>query len=439
MLLSTRRISLGLLLLGLLAMTVSSTHQPRGTRKAIAVERNLQVVAARKMKGSGGSDEEAVDNPYWSVEGAEGDPDEDWSEEESKQESKEESQAVDEGKGKGKAQKGKEKDEDDDDETDDGETGGEIIESAEESMTPVSDAPNTESPTVEASESTPVDFTLTPTDAPSFSATVSLTETPVVETESPTFAPVTQDPAATAAPVASESTQGPTFTTSTENQPTGETPTGGDGTFDGEDYYHHHLVPFAVSVEGDDVTNDLGITSCLLTEMQRNMSSLLNLEMENFTIVEFADEDGDGFKRFELYFSGFSEFVGLPVYSEAYAQEVQINVMGDGVEFYQNCLDARWGDSDKSYTASKLDHDQATQDHHDGDVDGLQGNEYKSSVGDDDDKLETNLIIGLVVAGAVVGLCGIIFASRLLMRSREPEAENSKLLEQQQQAPEEED
>jgi hypothetical protein len=54
---------------------------------------------------------------------------------------------------------------------------------------------------------------------------------------------------------------------------------GSDGISDGEDYYNLRLVPFAVSIEGDEVTNDLGITDCLLKEMQTNLSHLFNLEV----------------------------------------------------------------------------------------------------------------------------------------------------------------
>ena len=46
-----------------------------------------------------------------------------------------------------------------------------------------------------------------------------------------------------------------------------------------KEYYTHRLVPFAVSIEGDEVSNDLGITSCLLTEMQKNLSNLFNIEV----------------------------------------------------------------------------------------------------------------------------------------------------------------
>lgn len=390
-------------------------------------DRNLEVVAARKGKGAGSKEEVISSAEGWSIE--------------------EQEQEACEKKGKNKCEESD--DDDDDDESESGESavsgeegtdgsggtgvtddGGywNIIENAEESLSPGSNGPNTESPTVEASESTPVDLPAT-TSAPSM--------TPVAETLTPTFDSTAAVPVvSTEAPVAS--TLAPTFdvTTTTDDQPSSGG-SGGNGMFDGEDFFHNHLVPFAVSIEGDDVTNDLGITSCLLTEMQRNMTSLFNLEMENFTIVEFDDEDGDGFKRFELYFSGFGDYVGLPKYTQEYSEEVQLNVLGDGVEFYQTCLNARWGDSGKSFTALQLDYDQGQQNGQNpgNDVDGIKGIENvdnsQNEVGDDDSQLETNLIIGLVVAGVVVALAGIVFASRVLSGNREAEDENSKLIEGQ--------
>ena len=392
--------------------------------------RHLEVVAARKGKGGGTKDEEIS-----SVEG--------WSEEEQEQEACEkkgknkctESGDVDADSGTGESAESGEEGTDVSDETGVIGDGGywNIIEGAEESLPPGADGPNTESPTAETSETDPVDLTDTTSTPSVIAIAVSPTETPITESDTPTFKPTAAVPVApTEVPVAS--TLAPTFavTSTTDGQPST-----GDGMFDGEDFFHNHLVPFAVSIEGDDVTNDLGITSCLLTEMQRNMTSLFNLEMENFTIVEFSDEDGDGFKRFELYFSGFGEYVGLPKYTQEYSEEVQLNVLGDGVEFYQTCLNARWSDSGKSFTASQLvsDQDQQSGQNPGNNVDGVKGNENadntQNEVGDDDSQLETNLIIGLVVGGVVVALAGIVFASRVLSRNREAEDENSKLIEGQ--------
>ena len=383
--------------------------------------RHLEAVTVRKGGGGKGGRSKASE-----VSSAEG-----WSEEEQEIEACEK-------KGKGKCSVDEDGDEDDDfdspetpangeggtDGTDDGGYWS-IIEGAEESVPP-SDESVTESPVVETGGTNPGDLPVA-TSAPTPS---------VAETEIPTFKPSAALPVvSTEAPVAS--TLAPTFgvTSTTDDQPS-STGSSGDGIFDGQDFFDNRLVPFAVSIEGDDVSNDLGITSCLLTEMQRNMSSLFNIEMENFTIVEYEDADGDGFKTFNLYFDGFGEYVG-EFFTEEYSQEVQLNVIGDGVEFFQTCLDSRWGDSGRSFTASQLDYNPGQQggQSQGNNVDGIQGNEAadntESKVGDDDSKLETNLIIGLVVAGVVVALAGIVFASRVLRGNRETEDENSKLMEGQ--------
>jgi hypothetical protein len=87
-----------------------------------------------------------------------------------------------------------------------------------------------------------------------------------VETIAPTFgdySPVIQAPTTTISPVGGVN----------------GSDTGSDGVPDGEFYYRILLVPFAVSIEGDEVTNDLGLTNCLLKEMQKNLSHLFNLEV----------------------------------------------------------------------------------------------------------------------------------------------------------------
>jgi len=327
------------------------------------------------------------------------------------------------------------------------------------------DVPDQEEPAVAPAEVPTVASTSVPTlttSVPTLTTSVP-TLTTAVPTNAPSFVqlPVTDSPESTStAPVSSgveqpggdestgsESEAGEGSETESEggegedSESEGDESDGSDsnekdGMFDGNDMYNNRLVPFAVSIEGDDVKNDLGITSCLLREMQENMTSLFNLEMENFTIVEFEDVDGDGFKTYDLYFTGFAEFVGLPIYSEAYTQEIQLNVIGDGVEFYQDCLDARWGNSGQSFTASKLEHDQAQGDASSGGdpsgerPDGIQGdsNIDAAEVSEDDDNSQRNLMIGLILAGSVVALCGLIFAYRIFCGSRDETGESGKLI-----------
>lgn len=281
------------------------------------------------------------------------------------------------------------------------------------------DEPTTDPPTALPTEATgePTIATGAPTESPSTTAP-SLTSTilnalgdeTAAPTIQPTKAPVTDAPTTTTAPfVASPDTEAPVTATPAPTQNT--TGTGGEpvGIWDGDpEYYHRHLIPFAVSIEGNEVTNDLGITSCLLMEMQKNMTNLFNLDINNFTIVHFNDPDGDGYNCYDLYFAGFGELLGLPVYSQEFFNEVQRDAMGDGAEFFQNCLDDRFADSGQSYTASSLEHDQSSS--------GLDDNGIKAEdeIEDEDGELRTSLIIGLTVAAVVVALCGIMFASRVL-------------------------
>ncbi|CAB9522532.1 expressed unknown protein [Seminavis robusta] len=279
----------------------------------------------------------------------------------------------------------------------------------------------TESPTVEeTTESpTPEETTEVPTATPTQTETATPTSPPQTDGSetggTDTEAPSTQSiiPAPTLDTVTD-------FPTGQQEQGNASSPTtlSGDGTvggdggaiFDGEDFYGRLLVPFAVSIEGDPVTNDLGITSCLLTDMQRNMSNLINLDISNFTIVHFDDEDGDGYNRYDLYFNGSGWLIGAPVYSQEYFQSVQLNILGDGVAFYQDCLDSRFQGSDKSFTASALLHDLAPPSD-DADPNAAES-EAKSP--EDETKLRTNLVIGLTVAAVVVALLGIVFASRVI-------------------------
>ena len=140
--------------------------------------------------------------------------------------------------------------------------------------------------------------------------------------------------------------------------------------------------------------------------------------MDNFTIVHYNDPDEDGYNRYDLFFDGFGELLGLPVYLEEYFQEVQLEALGDGVTFFQTCLDNRFGGSGLSYTASPLVHDQAPT------ADGVQGNADGSTQEETyqvESKDNTNLIIGLSVAAVVVAIGGIALASRV-MRGKDEES-----------------
>jgi hypothetical protein len=142
------------------------------------------------------------------------------------------------------------------------------------------------------------------------------------------------------------------------------------------------------------------------------MGNLFHIDMMNFTLVEFDDEDEDGYKRYDLYFTSLGEFLGLPIYSDLFVLKVQADILENGIEFLQACLDNRWGDSGKNYTVSGLwaGGDQS--------VAALEG-ESRGEEDDDNDggKLRTRLIIGLTAAAVVVAFCGIIFAYRLLGRA----------------------
>lgn len=279
----------------------------------------------------------------------------------------------------------------------------------------ITDEPTTSPPTALPTETTGAPITDAPTAtqtiapqtaAPSLTSAISsaLGDETSVPTIPSTKAPVTDAPT-TAPDTPSPDTEAPVFATPAPTQNT----TGTGGIWDGDpEYYHRHLIPFAVSIEGNEVTNDLGITSCLLIEMQKNMTNLFNLDINNFTIVHFNDPDGDGYNRYDLYFAGFGELLGLPVYSQEFFNEVQRDAMGDGAEFFQSCLDERFADSGQSYTASSLEHDQSQS--------GLDDNGIKAEeeIEDEDSELRTSLIIGLTVAAVVVALCGIMFASRVL-------------------------
>jgi hypothetical protein len=137
--------------------------------------------------------------------------------------------------------------------------------------------------------------------------------------------------------------------------------------------------------------------------------------VDNFTIVQYDDADEDGYNRYDLYFAGFGELLGQPEYSEEYFKDVQLNALGDGVTFFQTCIDNRFEGTDLSFTASKLEHDQQPT------SDGADGNVDSSTSSQTDDNVDTNLIIGLTVAAVVVALCGIVLASRV-MRGNEEES-----------------
>jgi len=393
--------------------TVRGKDNYRMARKSQArTERGLQLLLAQRKGGKGGmkyvtdydGDYTGGDynaNDYWEI----GEAQEVFTDEGKEDKGKDgkgddDSESVDE--------KDKGKDNEDENEVEISDEGN--ILSAIESQAPSTSAP-IEPETTQAPETSQPTFEPTVPPTPFIALEASApTQSPVVQdSETPTFAPseittlahVDSEPDSTSPP------QSPPPEMK-EDDDKGEQ---GSGIFDGQDYYHLHLIPFAVSVEVDEVGNDLGITSCLLTEMQkRNLSNLFNIEMENFTIVQFNDEDGDGFKRFDLYFAGFGELAGLPEYSEDYFQSVQMDVLGDGVEFFQTCLNKRWGDSGKTFTASSLDHDQAQ-------IDAMQGNEVGTGEDGEEEEnkqLRTKMIIGLSVAAVVVALCGMLIASRVL-------------------------
>jgi hypothetical protein len=136
--------------------------------------------------------------------------------------------------------------------------------------------------------------------------------------------------------------------------------------------------------------------------------------MANFTIVKHDDGDGDGYNHCDLYFDGFGELLGQPEYTEEYFHDVQLDALGDGVTFFQTCLDNRFEGSGLSFTASRLVHDQAPT------PDGAGGNIDIST--QEESTVDTNLVIGLTVAAVVAALCGIAVASRVMRGNDEESA-----------------
>ena len=428
------------LLLLLSIASISATNValgPRGVKKTKPLQRREQTLTFLKKKGSSSSDKK----PY----------EEDISEAQEKcDDDIVEAQEKDDDKyysGKKKGKKGKKYDDDQtDDETDD-ETDNKTDDETDDEVDPdgstddivIEGAEGTPEPTVVSTSGTAPstvpgsggttgpttvnDGTFVPTESSSSAESEEgITDSPSAEsilTGEPTVAPPvsnTESPTeAPSIPVALE-TEVPTLAPSlmiptTTMDPTGEDHDHTGSPVIGDGYYHRHLVPFSVSIEGDEVTNDLGMTNCLLEEMRKNMTNLFHLNINNFTLVQFADEDGDGYDVYDLYFAGFGEFLGEPIYTEEYFQAVQADVLEDKVVFFQECLNNRWNESDRTFTVQGEDDENVNA------ATGNDGTVDRVAVQDEDER-RLGLIIGLSVAGAIVLLCIIIFAWKIMSGGR---------------------